>query len=112
MKPRNKPATKAEKQRYARLKELGCIITRLKHGVWAYPEIHHITSGGRRLGNDKTIPLTEWFHRGIIPQDCKTSSEATQKYGPSLAKDKHEFECAFGGEEFLLAETNRLLEGM
>ena len=112
MKPRSKKATKEELERYVRLKELGCIVTRLKRGVWAYPEIHHMTSGGRRLGNDKTIPLTDWYHRGVIPADCKTSSEATSKYGPSMAKDKLEFECVFGGEEYLLAETNKLLSSL
>lgn len=95
--------------RYAALKSLGCIVSR-KLGRYGVPcEIHHLTSGGRRISNEHTIPLSAWFHRALIPPDCKTTSEAVAKYGPSLETSKRDFEARFGTEEALLAETNQLL---
>ena len=111
MKPRSKPATKAEKARYAKLKEMGCIIANLRMSACYGVEVQHLTSGGRRIGNLHTIPLCPWHHRGQLPHGL-TSSQAALKYGPSFAKSRKQFEETFGSEEFLLAETNRLLEGM
>lgn len=112
MKPRRVPATKAEKARYAKLKELGCIIAWVGVGecMGLDCEVQHLTSGGRRLGNDKTIPLCAWHHRGQLP-DGMTTSDATQFYGPSFAKSRREFESCYGSEEYLLKRTNELLEG-
>lgn len=112
MKPRSQKATAAEKARYEKLKNMGCIATRLKWGYFQPADIQHLTSGGRRISNMHTIPLSPWLHRGLIPMDCKTSSEATNKYGPSFAKSRKQFEETFGAEEYLLSETNRLLERM
>jgi hypothetical protein len=109
MKPRKQKATKAEKERYAKLKELGCIVTRLNFAQYEPAEIHHLTSGGRRIGNMETIPLSSWYHRAILPPDCKTTTEAVLMYGPSLETSKRKFESQFGSEEFLLAETNKLI---
>lgn len=112
MKPRRMKATASERARYESLKNLGCIVNRLYFDRYIAPQIHHMTSGGRRISNFHTIPLSPWLHQAWIPQDCKTKTEATDKYGPSLETSKRDFEARFGSEEFLLAETNRLLEGM
>lgn len=109
LKPRRMKATKAEQERYRKLKEMGCIVTRLYFGKWAPAEIHHLTEGGRRLGNMKTIPLTGWLHRAILPESCKTAFEATIKHGPSL-HTKRAFVEAFGTELELLEQVNKLLE--
>lgn len=111
MKTRRQKATKAEQERYEALKAMGCIISRIWFQKWSYPEIQHLTSGGRRISNLHTIPLNSWYHRGIIPADCKTTSEATKKYGPSFAKSRKEFEAIFGSEENLLEKTNEILHG-
>lgn len=117
VKPRSKPATKAEKARYAKLKEMGCIINRARLWPVNFPcsglpvQIQHLTAGGRRLGNEFTIPLCNWHHMATLPAGL-TTSQATLRYGPSFAKSRKQFEETFGSEEFLLAETNRLLEGM
>ena len=111
MKPRSEPATKEEKLRYAALKSLGCIVSR-KQGLYGVPaEIHHLTSGGRRLGNEFTIPLNPWFHRAVIPPGygLKNTTEAIAMFGPSLETSKRDFVARFGTEMELLAETNRLL---
>lgn len=112
MKPRSKPATKAEKARYEKLKQIPCIACWIlgKEGCGKH-EIHHLTEGGRRLGNEKTIPLGAWHHQGIILRG-KTGLEMVKMFGPSFGKTPRQFEAHFGSEEFLLAETNRLLEGM
>lgn len=113
MKPRRAKATKAELARYAKLKEMpciACIIGRhdLINGMCGKHEIHHLTSGGRRLGNEKTIPLGAWHHQGIILRG-KTGREMVKIFGPSFGKTPRQFEAYFGSEEFLLMETNKLL---
>lgn len=113
VKPRSKPATRAERKRYQRLHEMGCIIDRMSPSeCYNLPvEVQHLTSGGRRLGNEFTIPLCSWHHRAQLPCGM-TSSQASLLYGPSFAKSRKEFEATYGSEEFLLAETNKLLELM
>lgn len=116
MKPRRSPATKAEKARYEKLKRLPCIACLLKGdlesiGMCGKHEIQHMTAGGRRLGNEFTYPLGAYHHQGhILPG--YTGSQMKSAFGPSFAKSRKQFEETFGSEEFLLAETNRLLEGI
>lgn len=109
LKPRRMKATKAEQERYRKLKEMGCIVTWLYFNKWAPAEIHHLTEGGRRLGNDKTIPLTSWYHRAQVPPDCLTGAQAEVRHGPSL-HSKKDFELRFNTEEWLLEQVNKLLE--
>ena len=102
------PAT-AKTLRVVRMKELGCLPCR-KEGRFAYcPELHHPTEGGRRISDDLMYPCCKWHHQGTLPADCKSSSEAFTKYGPSLAKNKRAYIVAYGTERELLAETERLL---
>ncbi len=69
-------------------------------------DIHHLTSGGRRMGHAYTIGLCPWHHRGVpSPADDFGS-------GPSLAYSKRAFNEAYGTEITLLEETNKLLERM
>ena len=72
-------------------------------------EAHHLTSGGRRLGHDYTIPLGSFHHRGLLPVGMKTTHEAVERFGPSLETSKRDFIEKFGTEFELLAETNKLL---
>ncbi len=110
MKPRSEPATADEKRRYAALKSMPCAACRKLYTWYCGPtEIHHLTSGGRRLGNEFTIPLGRWHHRAQLPPEVKNTSEAVERFGPSLETSKRDFEARFGTEEQLLAETNRLL---
>lgn len=110
LKPRRMRPTKAELERYKALKAMGCIVTRLYFDKWAPAEIHHLTSGGRRLGNMQTIPLTPWYHQAKIPQGCRNTLSAEVAYGPSL-HTKREFVARFGSEEWLLEQVNKILEG-
>lgn len=111
MKPRSEKATPGEQLRYAALKSMLCICCRKVNKYAGRPDIQHITSGGRRIGNEATYPICKWHHQSYIPVGfgLKNSTEATEMFGPSFAKSKREFEEFFGTEEQLLAQTNKYL---
>jgi Recombination enhancement, RecA-dependent nuclease len=88
--------------------DVGCIVTRLYFGLYAPPDIHHLTAGGRRLGDEFTIPLSPWYHRGV-PIEGMTQKETTEIMGPSLAKSRRAFEDRFGSQWSLLEATNAVL---
>lgn len=90
------------------LVDLGCIVTRLYFDSYAAPDIHHLTSGGRRIGDEHTIPLSPWYHRGV-PIDGMSQAETERIYGPSLAKNRKAFEARFGTQEWLLEQTERAI---
>lgn len=54
-----KPATMLEKRWMALVSQQPCVIC----GDWPV-EVHHITAGGRRLGNFFTLSLCTFHHRG------------------------------------------------
>lgn len=109
MKPRSKPATKEEKARYEKLKRLPCIACyKLGEEGCGKHTIQHMTSGGRRLGNEWTYSLGAWHHQAHILPGF-SGKEMRERFGPSFAESKQEFERVFGTEEDLLLETNRLL---
>lgn len=109
MKPRRAKATAEEKARYAKLKALYCICCIQEVFMIPEIEIHHMTSGGRRIGNEFTLPLCVWHHRGVLPKDCKNSSIAELTYGPSFAKSKRKFIERYGTEAQLLQKVNNLI---
>lgn len=98
----------ADVERFAKLRSIGCIVSRLYFNRWEPAEIHHLVEGRKRLGHQFTIPLSAWFHRGVPPMEMRPS-EATKALGPSLALSKREFVARFTTERELLEETNKLL---
>lgn len=111
MKPRSEKATAGELMRYAAIKSMPCAACRQLHIYNQWSDVQHMTSGGRRISNEHTYPLCKWHHQGYIPPGygLKNSTEAAEKFGPSFAKSKREFEARFGTEEELLKQTNRFL---
>lgn len=109
---KTQPITKADRERFRCLHEIGCIVSRLYLGVYSAPQIHHITEGGRRLGHQYTLPLNPWFHQGQVPPEVVTAEQATRLYGPSLALNKRAFVARFGTERELLEQVNQLLEAL
>ncbi len=99
---KTKAPTKAQKQRFQKLQELGCICC-LKEGGYRAPDIHHITDCGRRMGHDYTIPLCPYHHRGVITDPHEIYR------GPSLADGKRPFETCYGTELELLSQVNNLI---
>ena len=94
--------------RFRTLQQIGCIACR-QRGVYSQADVHHLLSGGRRRGNQYTIPLSPWHHRGV-PPDGMTVAEANRYYGPSLARAPKSFRAEFGDDETLLATVNTLIE--
>ena len=89
---------KADKERYQKLSDLGCIVCLLEKGVYSPPEIHH-PFGRTKGGNQKTYPLCFFHHNSRVDCDAYTSRHPW----------KTKFEERYGTEESLLVETNRLI---
>jgi len=92
--------TKAEKEHYAKLARLGCILCRqidVQNIEDSPTEIHHIRRYGGKRSLAPTIPLCAWHHR----LDSRTSIHGLGHKG---------FERFWGfSEEDLLEKTNQLL---
>ena len=89
---------KADKERYQKLSELGCIVCVIYEGVWSPCEIHH-PNGRTGNGNQETLGLCFRHHREGSNNKMYVSRH------PWLA----EFEDRYGSEEWLLEETNKLI---
>jgi len=91
---------KEEKEHYAKLSTLGCIVClRLGYGYSA-PHIHHIRHGmgmGQRNDFKHAIPLCPRHHQN-------------GGYGVALHAGQRTFEKKYGTEEELLQQTLALLE--
>jgi len=92
--------TKAEKEHYAKLARLGCILCRqidVRNIEDSPTEIHHIRRYGGKRSVAPTIPLCAWHHR----LDSRTSIHGLGHKG---------FTKFWGfSEEDLLEKTNQLL---
>jgi hypothetical protein len=91
---------KAELARFAKLQALGCLCCRKAGSGYRAPDIHHILSGGRRIGHMATIGLCEFHHR--IPSNGTV-------VGPSLADGSKRFEAHWGTQRELLAEVDLII---
>ncbi len=67
-----------DQRRYDLLQQIGCIACSREGAGYAAPDCHHIVEGNKRLGDEYTLPLCPWHHRGV----------RLAKPGPSLAKSK------------------------
>lgn len=91
---------KADEKRYKQLIEIGCIVCRLE-GKNTPPQIHH-PYGRTGDGNQKTIPLCYYHHQE--GSDCEAYT--------SRHPWKTRFVARYGTEEYLLEETNKLIEAL
>jgi hypothetical protein len=102
-------ATKQDKDRMGTLKEhvpcIACLLT-INMG-YRLPTIHHLTSGFRRRGHQETVPLCAWHHQGDT--ECYSKQEIMGILGPSYAHGRRGFEEVYGGDDTLLAVTNKIL---
>lgn len=100
--------------RFLALKHMGCIACLIEGGGYfcGPAEIHHLNmfgkAGMKRIGDEATVPLGRFHHRGD-PPDGMTKSEATYKYGPSLALDSIQFRACYGEDSHILTLVNAKL---
>jgi len=100
--------TKADEDRIDKFRKIGCIVSHIYFGEYEDYDVHHITSGGRRMGNQYTIPLSPWLHRGVVKTGL-SEDECKEIFGPSLAHSKKAFVARFGTELELLSRVNELI---
>lgn len=111
-----KPANTAQRRRWDVMRELGCIACRANHvPMWRCSmevEMHHLLSGGRRIGHDATIALCHWHHQAKrFPSTTSGYSEQAKLYGPSLEREPRRFHEMYGSDAELLAAQNELIKG-
>jgi len=87
---------KADKERYHKLADLGCIVC-LHNGIYTPPAIHHTDGRTKPGANKKTIGLCGAHHQ--------TGGEGVAFH----ATGRKTWEAKYGKEADLLAETNRLI---
>lgn len=91
---------KADQIRFDKLHRLGCICCRKAGSGYRAPDIHHVLSGGRRIGNQATLPLCPEHHR--IPSNGTV-------VGASLADGSKKFHAQWGSQLKLLAEVDEMI---
>lgn len=94
--------TRADKLRFERLQELGCVVCWLQFQLQSPAEIHHIDGKTKPGAHQKTIPLCHKHHREGSRDGVWTSRHP----------NKAAFVERYGSEEFLLEATNAMLEKM
>lgn len=76
-------------------------------------EEHHLNTGGRagqkRRGDDYSIPLCGWHHRGDPMQHWLARNMAVI-FGPSLARSSKRFRDRYGTDDELLEIVNSRLD--
>ena len=99
---RIKPKRLVDPEYRERVRALGCVACWLDGDGWVPAQIHHPREGqgmGQRAGDDKSIPLCEANHTGLV-----------QSGKPSIHGSKPEFVARYGTEKDLLAIVAKLLE--
>lgn len=90
---------KAERQFQAKIRELGCIACIVAGRGPTFCEIHHILSGGRRMGEMFVLGLCAMCHRS-----GRNDEEIVSRH-----PFKREFEARYGTEQALLEDCKRRL---
>lgn len=96
--------TKAQADRFVKMKEAGCILCHENGWPGTPPEIHHLTDCGRRRGHDFTIALCPYHHRGVPNEFC-----SAPMIGPSVSCGSKVFRAFWGADDELLAYQNKLI---
>jgi len=87
----------------------GCLPSLLMHQPNVHCDVHHVLSGGRRIGDHATVGMSPWHHRGM-PWDGKTEGQMEDFLGPSMAKSPGKFKEKFGTQQELLEIQDYVLE--
>lgn len=115
------PPTDADLEMFAAMRRGGCLACRtnlhralfrmpinLRHGL----EIHHLLSGGVRIGHHATVALCRYHHQGDKwPNIEHGYNHTAARYGPSLGREPRAFRAMYGDDATLLAQQRvRLVE--
>jgi len=95
---KGKTPNKAELKHMDRVSQIGCIVCKNQNKFFNPAEIHHIQGKTKSNAHYKTLPLCYEHHR------MGSAVEPISRH-PYKAR----FEKAYGTEEELLEEVNRLL---
>lgn len=115
------PPTPAEEARFAAMRVIGCLACRMnrQRGIATASfklrelEIHHLLSGGRRIGHHATICLCHYHHQGKRLPFLDTGYKAqAQVFGPSMEREPARFRAMYGSQDQLLEQQNALLARM
>ena len=88
--------TKADKERFSKIVDIGCIACKRYHAVFSPCAIHHIDGKTKPGAHKKTIGLCGAHHQ-------------TGGYGVALHSGKAVFEKKYGTEQELLEYQNELI---
>jgi hypothetical protein len=113
-----KPPTVEEQARFQAMRQIGCLAClrnrEVGHAsatlVQRRLEIHHLLSGGRRIGHHATICLCHFHHQAkFLPYVDYGYQAQAAAFGPSLEREPRRFHETYGSDEELLACQNELL---
>lgn len=102
-------------KRYERLRAIGCICCRQESpsiSTLLPAEVHHLVDRGYRKhsgGNQATIPLCGWHHRGE-PIIDHSVTWMRGMFGPSMRLESKLFTETYGSQRELLARVNEMLK--
>lgn len=90
---------KAEREFQDKVRQVGCICCLIDFGVRSDCDIHHMLSGGRRMG--------EMFVLGL----CPTHHRSGRNDAEVVSRDQNQrrFEARYGTEESLLSAVRKLV---
>lgn len=116
--------TVAQAKRFDAIRSNGCLAcfinrlhepTRKEHNFQFCQmpiEIHHVLSGGRRMGHDYTLGLCRWHHQGDKwPDITMSATVASNTFGPSFGREPRRFREIYGQELDLLFWQNQMIKG-
>lgn len=108
---RTKPILKADRQRFEQLKQMPCIACDWMDAMFVCgrTEIHHLLSGGRRIGHQATVPMGAYHHRKV-PLGGSSIEDMRKVFGPSIADGSKAFHERFPSDAELLELTNQKLQ--
>ncbi len=93
--------TKAEREWQASIIRLGCIACIVDLNIFGAPaDVHHMLSGGRRMGEAFTLALCFNHHRAGRDDEQCVSRDHNQR----------RFEARYGSEAVLLERTRELVK--
>lgn len=97
---------KGEALRMRLIAEGHCVCCVAFANVFCFPEVHHLTMGGRhgapRLGHAFTVGLCGWHHRGV------GNASLVLTLGPSYARQPAPFRARWSDTQLLVLQAAEL----